>query len=133
MDGHLPACRGFWLWALPGAMLCFSALSALSIGIFVAPFAALAVIAVSRWEERRRQTGLQQRAVERLQRQVAAVGVLAPGPGDLVRLRGGLERAVQPAEPAGSELLARHPHALEAGSRAQLAQLPGREGVHVNR
>src|SRR5437763_1450256 len=42
------------------------------------------------------------------------------------------DRAVHPAEPARGEPLARHPHALESGSRGQPAQLPGREGVHVN-
>jgi hypothetical protein len=79
MDGHLPACRGFWLWALPGAMLCFSALSALSIGIFVAPFAALAVIAVSRWDARRGVRGAAVGSVTGMGLTVLGIGLLHLG------------------------------------------------------
>ena len=31
--------RGFWLWAVPGALLALSVLGILTIGIFVLPFA----------------------------------------------------------------------------------------------
>jgi hypothetical protein len=45
---HLSACGGFWLWALPGALLMLMLVAAASIGIFVLPFALVAFWRVSR-------------------------------------------------------------------------------------
>ena len=70
-------------------------------------------------EDRRRQARLEQPAVELLQQQVAAVGVLAPGPRNVVGLGGRLERAVGPAEPVGEQLLAADAHVAEAGVARQ--------------
>src|SRR5215218_1144592 len=50
-------------------------------------------------EDRRREPRLEQGAVDGLQGDVAAEGVLAPQPRDAVRLGGRLERPVGPAEP----------------------------------
>src|SRR5215207_155314 len=62
-------------------------------------------------EERRRQPWLEQRAVERLEQEVATVGVHPPGPGHVERVGRGLERAVGPPEQAGGQLLTAHTHA----------------------
>jgi len=40
---HALGCRSFWLWGLAGALLTLSLLGAASIGIFVLPFALLAL------------------------------------------------------------------------------------------
>src|SRR5437763_4483642 len=65
-------------------------------------------------EDRRRERAFEQRVVERLQGEVAAVGVVVPGARDAERVGGRLERAVRPAEPAGEQLLAAHAHGFEA-------------------
>src|SRR4051794_25714696 len=58
----------------------------------------------------RRHPRLHPAPVDRLQQQVAAVRVLDPAPRDVLRLAARLERAVEPAEPVGEQLLAPHPH-----------------------
>src|SRR5689334_18868896 len=64
-------------------------------------------------EDRRWQRALEQRVVDHLQREVAAVRVLVPRARDRVRVGRGLERAVGPAEPAGEQLLSADAHRLE--------------------
>jgi hypothetical protein len=45
---HLAGCGRFWLWSVAGALVTFALVAALSIGIFILPFAVLAVLVVSR-------------------------------------------------------------------------------------
>jgi hypothetical protein len=45
---HLAGCERFWLWALAGALFSFSFVAALSIGIFVLPFALVALYFATR-------------------------------------------------------------------------------------
>jgi Xaa-Pro aminopeptidase len=59
------------------------------------------------------QARLEQRAVDPLQQQVAAEGVLEPGPRDVGELGGRLQAAVEPAEPVGQQLLPPDLHGLE--------------------
>ena len=49
MREHRRGCYGFWGWALAGALLLFSILTGLSIGLFVAPLALLSLWLVARW------------------------------------------------------------------------------------
>ena len=65
-------------------------------------------------EDRRGQAALEHAAVDLLQREVAAEGVLLPRPRHLVGDGGRLERAVGPAEPVGEQLLAADVHVGEA-------------------
>ena len=75
-------------------------------------------------EERGRQARLEQRAVERLEQEVAAVRVHAPGPRHVDRVGRRLERPVRPAEQARRQLLAAHAHAprARAARRARRAR-----------
>ena len=59
-------------------------------------------------------------------------GVVAPEHRHVVGLGAGLERAVEPAEPVGHELLAAHPDLAEAGAARVAAEVTGREGVDVD-
>src|SRR5258705_694170 len=65
-------------------------------------------------EDRGREPGLQERAVDALQRDVAVVGVLAPGHRHALGVGRGLQRPVRPAEPVGQQLLAADADVLEA-------------------
>src|SRR5919202_3506012 len=64
-------------------------------------------------EELRREAALQQPAVDGLQQEVAAVRVVDPGHGDAPRVRARLQRAVEPAEPVGQQLLSADAHVGE--------------------
>src|ERR671911_1957864 len=65
-------------------------------------------------EELRRQAALEQAPVDALEQQVAPVGVVDPRHRDRLLVGGGLQRAVEPAEPVREQLLAAHAHVLEA-------------------
>jgi hypothetical protein len=45
---HLAGCGRFWLWAVAGGLVTFAFVAALSIGVFVLPFAAVATFFVAR-------------------------------------------------------------------------------------
>jgi hypothetical protein len=45
---HLAGCGRFWLWAVAGALVAFSLIAAVSIGLFVLPVAALATVVAAR-------------------------------------------------------------------------------------
>lgn len=45
---HLTGCVRFWLWALAGALVTFSLITAASIGLFILPVAALVTAFVAR-------------------------------------------------------------------------------------
>ena len=49
---HVARCGGFWLWGLAGALVTFSLLAALSIGMFFVPFALLATWLAARSSRR---------------------------------------------------------------------------------
>ncbi|HEY7629936.1 MAG TPA: hypothetical protein VH817_04510 [Thermoleophilaceae bacterium] len=49
---------GFWLWAVPGALLALALLGLASIGMFVLPFALVALWAAWRWAPGRDAVGL---------------------------------------------------------------------------
>lgn len=49
---------GFWLWAVPGALLALALLGLASIGMFVLPFALVALWLVARRAPRREAFGL---------------------------------------------------------------------------
>src|SRR6185312_1116304 len=83
-------------------------------------------------EDGRREPALEQPAVELLQDEVAAVGVLPPHPRDLFGVGGRLERAVGPAEPVREQLLAADLDLAQAGAAGGRAQFARREGVHVD-
>ena len=50
--------RGFWLWAVPGALLALSVLGILTIGLFVLPFALASVWVAQRLAPRGSRLGL---------------------------------------------------------------------------
>jgi hypothetical protein len=50
---HLAGWGRFWLWAVAGALVAFSVIAAASIGLFVLPVAALAVVLAVRRTGRR--------------------------------------------------------------------------------
>src|SRR5215210_4366950 len=83
-------------------------------------------------EQVRREPALEQPPVDALEQQVAVVGVLDPWDRDALGVGARLERAVEPAEPVGQQLLAADLHGGEPG-RARLALEVGRdERVHVD-
>jgi hypothetical protein len=45
---HVAGCWRFWAWSLAGALVTFSLIAAASVGLFVLPFAALALAFASR-------------------------------------------------------------------------------------
>jgi hypothetical protein len=50
---HVNGCWRFWAWGLAGALIAFSLIAAASVGVFVLPFAALALaFAVRRTRDR---------------------------------------------------------------------------------
>jgi hypothetical protein len=50
--------RGFWLWAVSGALLALSVLGILTIGIFVLPFALMSLWVAQHWAPRGSRLGL---------------------------------------------------------------------------
>src|SRR5579884_1013441 len=83
-------------------------------------------------EDRRRQPGFEQALVYALEEQVAVKRVLAPEHRHVGRVGAGLERAVEPPEPVGQELLATDPDVREPGGPGELRQVARREGVDVH-
>src|SRR5436190_12402255 len=83
-------------------------------------------------EEPRREASLEQLAVDALEQQIAAVGVVDPGHRDPLRVRAGLERAVEPPEPVGQQLLAADADLLEARTGRVALEVSGNERVHVD-
>jgi hypothetical protein len=45
---HVAGCWRFWAWSLAGALIAFSLIAAASVGLFVLPFAALALFFAAR-------------------------------------------------------------------------------------
>src|SRR5215213_2753589 len=76
-------------------------------------------------EELRREAALEQAPVDALQQEVAPVGVVDPGHRDSLGVGAGLEGAVEPAEPVREQLLAAHPHLLEASRGGEPLEVGG--------
>src|SRR5215208_442423 len=83
-------------------------------------------------EELRRQAALEQAPVDVLEQQVAPVGVVDPRHRDPLGISAGLQRAVEPAEPVGEQLLAAHADRLEARGGGVALEVGGHERVHVD-
>src|SRR3954465_8551315 len=83
-------------------------------------------------EDARRQARLEHGAIDALERDVPAVGVLDPAHRDVARVGGRLQRAVEPTEPVRQQLLSLYAHAGEPGLRRVALQIRRDERVDVD-
>src|SRR4051794_20663612 len=83
-------------------------------------------------EELGREAALEQAAIDSLQEQGAPGRVVDPGHRDALRVRAGLQRSVEPAEPVRQQLLAAHAHAGEPRRARAAGEVLGDEGVDVD-